>query len=179
MNLPSLPTDNLYKFCALSGVVLLLFGATFPVQKLFETQDNLDRVETEIAILGAQTSAFQQEAQRLKSDSESLQSDIAAAEENPRTADVEALGARNAKANTTLSAASKKGHQLTITNLRQKGNLDHVGHLVQRMWLYLLAAAAFMLGGLSLARFGFKHWYHRVQKPSDEILQRQSTGKSS
>jgi hypothetical protein len=175
MNLPSIPTDNLYKFCAVSGVVLLLFGATFPVQKLFETQDNLDRVETEIAILKAQTSAFQEEAQRLKSDAVSLQKDIAAAEANPRNADVEALRARNATANTSLSAASKEVHQLRIMSIREKGNVDHVKHLVYRVWLYITAAAAFMFGGLSLARFGFLHWYYRVQKPSDEILQHQSS----
>jgi septal ring factor EnvC (AmiA/AmiB activator) len=173
MNLPSIPTDNLYKFCAVSGVVLLLFGATYPVQKLFDTQNNLDQVRTEEKILSAQIADLREDFQRLNSDLESLDKDTTAAEANPGAADVPSLRARSAAAGTTLSAVKTQGRHLAIINIRQQGNFEHLTHLIQRLWLYLAAAAIFMLGGLQLAFFGFRRWYYRVQKPADDLLQRQ------
>lgn len=173
MNLPSIPTDNLYKFCAISGVVLLLFGATFPVQKLFDTQNNLDHVKTEGKILTVQISYLRKDTKRLNSDVDSLEKDTTAAEANPGAEDLPSLRARSATAGTTLSAVDKEGRQLAIVSIKQQGNLDHLRHLVQRMWLYVAAAAAFILGGLELAFFGFRRWYYRVQKPADELLQHQ------
>ena len=94
MNRPSIPTENLYKFCAISGVVLFLFGATFPVQKLFETQNNVDQVKTESAILELQISYLREDTQRLDSNLYALQKDTTVAGANPRAADLPSLQAR-------------------------------------------------------------------------------------
>ena len=163
----------------MSGVVLLLFGATFPVQKLFETQNNLDQVRTEDKILAMQISYLREDTQRLNSDLDSLEKDTTAAEANPSAADLRSLRARSATAGTTLGAVNKKRRQLAIASIRQQGNLNHLKHLAQRMWLYVAAAAVFMLGGLELAFFGFRRWYYRVQKPADDLLQRQIGDNSS
>ncbi|OOG38604.1 MULTISPECIES: hypothetical protein [unclassified Rhodanobacter] len=179
MNLPSIPTDNLYKFCAVSGVVLLLFGATFPVQKLFDTQNNLDQVRTEEQILSLQIADLQEDFHRVNSDLETLQKDTTAAEANPRAADLPSLRARSTTAGTTINAVKKQSRQLALINVRQQGNFEHLKHLIQRLWLYVAAAAIFMLGGLQLAFFGFRCWYYRVQKPADDLLQRQIRESSS
>ena len=48
MNLPipTLPTDNLYKFMALSGLAILIFSLVFPVIRMSEIK--LKMVELEI-----------------------------------------------------------------------------------------------------------------------------------
>lgn len=179
MNLPSIPTDNLYKFCAVSGIVLLLFGATIPVQKLFDTQDKLDQVKTEEKILSVQIANLREDFNRVNSDLGTLEKDTTAAEANPGAADLPSLRARSTAASTTLSAVKSQGRQLAIINVRQQGNLDHLKHLIQRLWLYVAAAAIFMLGGLELAFFGFRRWYYLVQKPTDDLLQHRIRESSS
>jgi hypothetical protein len=56
MNLPSLPTDNLYKFLALSGLFIVLFSFIFPMKRIGElnlkslelkTQVEMSRIEVD------------------------------------------------------------------------------------------------------------------------------------
>jgi hypothetical protein len=138
----------------------------------------LDQVRTEEKILSVQIADLREDFQRLNSDMEALEKDTTAAEANPSSADLPSLRARSTTADSTLSAVTKQGRQLAIANIRQRGNFEHLNHLIQRLWLYVAAAAIFMLGGLELAFFGFRRWYYRVQKPADDLLQRQ-IGESS
>jgi len=47
MNIPNLPTDNLYKFIALSGVVISLTCAIIPNITIKEIRDEITTIETE------------------------------------------------------------------------------------------------------------------------------------
>lgn len=179
MNLPSIPTDNLYKFCAVSGVVLLLFGATFPVQKLFETQNNVDRARTEINILAQQVAFLAEDQGSLHADLSELENKTDAAVANLASANLPSLRARTATVRKTVNTVSENRRQLLLSSIRLKGNVDHATHLIHRMWLYIAGAAMFMFGGLALSRFGFMRWYDRVQKPADELLTRQTSDGSS
>lgn len=48
MILPNLPTDNLYKFIALSGIIILLLSITTPQIMLNKIADNIIEEETEL-----------------------------------------------------------------------------------------------------------------------------------
>lgn len=170
MNLPSIPTDNLYKFCAVTGVVLLLFGTTFPIQKIFDTQDDLDLARTESKIFMVQAANLSEELVSLEYDVNSLEKDITEAKTNPDTANFGFLRSSSSAAAIKLAAVKEKRHELAIFNMRQQGNLDHLKNLFQRLWLYVSAGAIFIISGLNLAFFGFSRWYYRVQKPADDLL---------
>jgi len=179
MNLPPIPTDNLYKFCAVAGLILLLFGVTFPVQKLFETQNDLDRVTTKSNVLRQQVAYLHEDTKRLDASVKTLLKDTTAAAAHPRAADLLALQARTSTANTELGALRENGRELAITSIKLNGQDEHLLHLIERMWLYSVGAVIFMFGGLALARFGFARWYYRVQKPADELLAHRASGNSS
>jgi hypothetical protein len=51
MDLPSLPTDNLYKFLALSGLFIVVFGFIFPMTRISELKLKACEVNTQIEVL--------------------------------------------------------------------------------------------------------------------------------
>lgn len=51
MNIPNLPTDNLYKFIALTGLVLIVLSILYPETKHREIRDEITVHEGKIAIL--------------------------------------------------------------------------------------------------------------------------------
>jgi len=51
MEIPNLPTDNLYKFIALSGVFIIVFFISMYVLRSTKLRENLDKITTEIGEL--------------------------------------------------------------------------------------------------------------------------------
>jgi hypothetical protein len=51
MNLPSLPTDNLYKFLALSGLFIVLFSFIFPMKRVGELKLKASEIITQAEVL--------------------------------------------------------------------------------------------------------------------------------
>ena len=79
MNMPSLPTDNLYKFLALSGLVTLVVFPIFYVSqvadrnhKMVETKTEALMLEKEVEFLKWETNALSDELVETKRDSEML-----------------------------------------------------------------------------------------------------------
>ena len=79
MNMPSLPTDNLYKFLALSGLVTLVVFPIFYVSqvadrnhRIVETETEALMLEKEVEFLKWETNALSDELVETKRDSEML-----------------------------------------------------------------------------------------------------------
>jgi len=51
MNLPTLPTDNLYKFMALSGLAIAVFSVFLPLTRMSEIRLNMLEIETQLEVL--------------------------------------------------------------------------------------------------------------------------------
>lgn len=54
LNLPNIPTDNLYKFNSLSGIVLILFIFTTLTFSLFKIQDDIDDKKKSVAMVNVE-----------------------------------------------------------------------------------------------------------------------------
>jgi len=65
LSIPNLPTDNLYKFYAISGIVLILFTLTFETIVLTNLDEKSHKISETINI-------YQTESKHLKNDVESL-----------------------------------------------------------------------------------------------------------
>lgn len=59
MNLPTIPTDNYYKFSAISGVVIVLTTTLFFTNKITEIFDDKDKIEADLAFLELQAEFLQ------------------------------------------------------------------------------------------------------------------------
>lgn len=58
MNIPAIPTDNLYKFIAIFGLVLYAITLSIPVQKQVELRNTMIQVIVELQILEAEVDSF-------------------------------------------------------------------------------------------------------------------------
>ena len=66
MNIPNLPTDNLYKFLALSGVVISLFFNIYPDYVLDEIREEVTKIETESGELKLEVLFLEEEQEELE-----------------------------------------------------------------------------------------------------------------
>ena len=58
MNIPNLPTDNLYKFIALVGLIIVLLCSIIPVLNMYKVFNNIYMIETEVGKINLEYDIF-------------------------------------------------------------------------------------------------------------------------
>lgn len=147
MYVPQLPTDNLYKFIALTGIVTIGFSVTYPVGKAIELESKQIIASAQMERLQIQVEA----AKRLAVQVEHQQ--------HPSGEGMKLLGAMSER------------NQLSLVDIKMAVAQSNQ----QAAWLriYIAASITGVGTGILLAGFGFRLWYIRVQRPSDTRLQRE------
>jgi len=148
VNIPNLPTDNLYKFIALVGVVVLLAASYFPIIKARELR--LAKIEIE-----GQMRLLEIEVQHLQDTSKQLGSN-------------ETIGDCNRE------ELVGKAYKLKMKNEEIKTNSKKVEVIGIDYELIRKIQVAGMILGFILSAFGFFLWYFRIQKYQDKQLKKNS-----
>ena len=155
MDLASLPTDNLYKFLALSGLTIILFFTYLNVRYRSGLWARLDAVRRKQARINAEHEALETENEYLKALGEAVKGGTP-----DQTRDVlskrDILRERFGK----LKDLSKTTEIDVAAILRIEGQLR---------WLNRISLAAIVVG-LAMASSGFALWYYRVQVYEDQEL---------
>jgi len=73
LNVPNFPTDNLYKFIAISGIVLLLVAVFYPVYRRTEIRDEITLYNSEIKKLSIEESKAKIKLYEIKNDLNELE----------------------------------------------------------------------------------------------------------
>lgn len=144
MNIPNLPTDNLYKFMALSGLLILILSIAYPTYRTLELEQQRQMIRGEIKILEGDVDLL-------------LKIALANTKVRHKTTDPDFLQAVQHK--NTLARIEARGMQLDLLESQIK----------QYKWLYWVG---FFIG-LLLTVWGFLLWYLRVQRFQDMLLKRQ------
>jgi hypothetical protein len=150
--LPPLPTDNLYKFMALSGLVALLVRALYPPLAL------QGAAEAQVEIVTADE-VFKHDAAEL---TEEVAVTDGATREAEKAEEVDANGVQWLKEliegnREKLASVRVQGRALEVATGKAAARLEtKKAHLALAHWL-LIPAAALMIGGLLL-------WYVKVQR---------------
>ena len=144
-----LPTDNLYKFMALAGLALFLFGIIYPVRLIGEIRLNIVDIQVEIEI-----------AQHITKD---IDLKLYALEHDPEATLDDTFALKTEFAKLQERAAKLNGSH-------QKNSI-----LVSQLWLFIGLAFVTTFGGFALSYRGFKLWYYRVQLPSDLRIAKDDT----
>jgi len=143
MDIPSLPTDNLYKFSALSGLLLVVFGLGYPSSKVFEIQLYQNEVGTDVQAATQRAEAFERLAKRL-------------ADNQDRTA-----------------VQIERYESARDAGLEQAAILTHKGKridiLLEQAKFYLIFGFALASFGLVFSFWGFSNWL-RLQRITDSAL---------
>jgi hypothetical protein len=147
MNIPSLPTDNLYKFLALAGLALMAFGVVYPLAYSTELGLKVAEVETEVDVLQIDVADLQQQRASLEKQS------------NPSSEE--------------SSALRKQDHEVCVKLVQIKGELEQLTTLNLSLQIVRSFLRPGMYFGLGTSLFGFLLWYLKFQRLSDKILRKQ------
>ena len=165
MNLPNLPTDNLYKFLALFGLVITVSSTYFYVSETHRLEDFANQLDQTSAHLNIKFDAIDNEQSHLK-EKYTLLLDSDATKENRFeitnniVADIDVVAQRLERAR--IDSATAKMNENRFSEM-----LDDVD-LVRKM------SKPFFVLGIVISFFGFVFWYINVQKQLDKILRKKA-----
>jgi len=146
MDIPHIPTDNLYKFISLSGVAIFLLFIVFSSQKLIELSTKSFEISKSIAVAKVDCEEFKQESSR------ELYFE-------PSKFNYENLTKQNYNQQRKLA-------EIAIDN-EQLRSIFHFQALIFIVLAICAIISSFMI------KYGFSLWYYQVQLPQDDLLQKQ------
>jgi hypothetical protein len=169
------PTDSLYKFMAISGLLLLVFCLIYPEQRRFEVNIEKARIDGELKILISDNEVLKQDLELLMDDLKDHKDRAQKMAENRGTA-------------TELTGLQKRQDELERKKLEQfekerafKTKLLEIQTKIMLLnttesfasWLAYLSKVGFVVGACLMIS-GFLFWYLKVQQPQDRILEAQA-----
>ncbi|PAK91743.1 hypothetical protein B8X02_11865 [Stenotrophomonas rhizophila] len=152
MDIPSLPTDNLYKFAALAGLLLIVLGLAYPSSKIFEIELYQNEIDTDIALAEARAEAFRRLSDRLT-------------ERSPVTREQA----------DQFEVARDAGFEGTA-QIREKSKRARI--LLDQALFYFYVGIALLVFGAILSVWGFSNWL-RLQRAADAIMLNELSGRSA
>ncbi len=169
MNIPDLPTDNLYKFVSLTGVLLSLvcFGV------LEYRVNNQVELDTEI-LLGKEALGYlKMNRESISTNLDTIRNSINEKQATGKTIeDADLQGYSSALQEYDQLKKQNDNHDREIMSLRKKSEIaENHFNRTQRIRLILLLGG---FCGLALANIGFYFWYHRLQKYQDILVRHQA-----
>jgi hypothetical protein len=178
MNLPTFPTDNLYKFMAISGLFVCIFSLVYPWTRISEIRLKILENNTKVKILHIESNELNKERDRLTKDIEALDKTIDTTEEK-RTLkslndkDIPNIKNKLVEINLKYAAIHEKSMQVLIKCEQIQGRTEQIDALMKDFkvaWIFLIVGS---LVGVNIAVTGFYRWYFFIQKPSDLLLKKQ------
>jgi hypothetical protein len=162
MTLPTIPTDNFYKFFAISGVIIVIFSFAYPWTLIRDIRPKQIEVMTKLEVLKI-------ELIESDKDIDVLDKEVTVAEnnlENLISEDVIKLREHTDKIN-------RKRFEISIKKINIGGQIALIDYLREELltakWVMIIG----VILGCILSFGGFIAWYFIVQVPSDLLLRRQ------
>jgi hypothetical protein len=170
MDIPiSIPTDNLYKFKAIFGLVLQLFGFFALIFVWKYSNDQISLIEREVALVSYDKRQLESETFEMGNNIDELERLIAIGTE------ASIIQASN-NLNTIKLDLNKIKDQNTQNN-RKANEIKvsfNVNSLSTEYKVFVLVALIIIFWGIRTSRQGFCDWYDKLQRYQDEIIRNQA-----
>ncbi len=170
------PTDNLYKFMAIGGMVLAVFCFVYPMSQLRTEQERIMASMHDTALLKAKASAKGREADSYKAEREDLNADLKRDQADP-------IKIKEIEGNIRELLVKEDQATNEQTELLENSTADgeyilrqETAHL-KFFWfeISLMYGSAFVGALMSFA--GFHYWYVNVQTYQDFLLKKEAEEK--
>jgi hypothetical protein len=182
MELPKVPTDNLYKFIALSGVVFMVTSA-FPVYwqaklkfELIQVQGEKWKATKKKNWACADTDYLRTKTNKLKEETSKWKAarDLEAAE--PQLIEKKRLEIRTEahEIRAGITETERLYRDSEIAAIEVKTKEKEIAQRLEVIRLLKYVAAGGLSSGAILSVFGFFLWYHKLQKYQDKIVKKQA-----
>lgn len=171
MNIPNLPTDNLYKFLSLAGIVVVIMAVYFTVTKVSEVSDKIMDVQEGQDIVSENIKSLERLVELL----EKIVDNSIAELKGERKKDDKKLELvySESEIKNLMSEIRDSLAKIGVEKVRVEANTKRLTELHERSKKISHWGVFFIAIGMIMANFGFYLWYTRVQKPLDCILKRE------
>jgi hypothetical protein len=144
MQIPNLPTDNLYKFQALAGLTILIAATWFLIETTTSLAFQIPQLQSEVRILEIQTDHWRSE--------------------------IDKLGKQESKSKTDAKEIEDEQLNLKIKleELRCKAQIGFYGCI--RVLILSIVNIFFLGWAARMTNQGFRNWQNRIQKYQDIIV---------
>jgi hypothetical protein len=188
MDLLKPPTDNLYKFIAVSGVVLIVAGLAYPPVFFHQTgMEYLTQVrsskelEVHEKFIKERLETLNLRQQQAIDEKTKLQKRLNELNSAARSTEVDKLEGRIKEANREIESIADASHELKL-NLALKQAQTESEETVslnnrRDSRLIILVGWGAALFGLFFAGLGFRLWHKRLQKFQDQLVEKEATAK--
>jgi len=167
MNLSTVPTDNLYKFMAIFGLILLITCTIYPISKINTAERAKIDVEISLQKLEREMDHIKTEAETISSELTSIENDSESDISSQKTEIIELI--RN-KRNSLQSRNDDL--EINIIDIKEKRMLSSL--LVSELRFFLYFGSLGSIIGSILMLSGFYLWKNKVQRYQDIILKKES-----
>lgn len=178
MNLQNLiPTDNMYKFLAITGLVIAIYAITIPYAKIqeLERQNIVNLGERELIIL--EWSQLEELSENHKDNTENLTSRVfRLAEKNKKIPEALANELKNKLYGTIEEKKEliQKKHLFKQKELQYNNKINLYDYNLKLTKSYTLIGWILGILGVFLSIFGFTLWHTRSQRHQDLIIKQQA-----
>jgi len=165
------PTDNLYKFCSLTGVVMVLFALYVPYLLADQLYSKLTAGILEEKRIQIEIQYLEVEINRMKEAIESFK--LAETPESVLRSGKTPIPISLAEYRELNVARDKALKDLRLKAAATESSVSEVNRLGRQLEVVYLRAILTLLAGTLLANYGFRRWYNRVQLYQDLALRKE------
>ena len=184
MNLPTVPTDNLYKFLSIAGTAIVILSLYFLYDNISKNEDRVRIYETENKLLAKQQEIIAEKLGDIKYEADLLtkrhELDVPLltyeAQDTVFTYTLNTTGTPDQiRASERVLQLVKEYKERYYENELKK---EEINILKARIEKYgdtypnriEIISCSLAIAGVFIAEIGFLLWFYKTQKPSDEVL---------
>ena len=150
----TIPTDNFYKFFAISGLIILISTSFYVVEYTQKLTSEIVDLESSAEVLKFETELQNSQAISLSNEITKVKIDL------PQRI-------------LLINEMNAKGNQIKINEIKLKANIEKIAIKIKYLCFEYIISFFFSLGSFYSICFGFKNWYYKLQLPTDELLELQ------
>jgi hypothetical protein len=176
------PTDNLYKFVALSGLAMVIVSVVLTISRTQQLQLEVQQVGGELALVSVDVGILEGEQRRLASEvAEREALLVATIGDTTGMAEVDRDAWRTWLDRSTAEAVRLQtaSHELARRNQEAANRNERTRVLLSQLRLVVILGLGFGSLGIGLALWGFEQWYRKVQVFEDLRLKQLAIPKGS
>lgn len=166
------PTDNLYKFCAITGVIIVLTSLYIPLTLSHDLRRQVAAVKLDLSKAEIESKYVTEEAARYRKIVENYNNGLTEDKSRARGKMPVIISEQEFKEG--LAALLKAAKDVELKTAEIRSGSEQSEDLLSELRFVRNTAYGSSFFGLVLALFGFRRWYEKIQIYQDKLLQRQA-----
>jgi hypothetical protein len=175
MTWPNPPTDNIYKFCALTGTIIFLLSLYIPLKARYDIFEKLEAVELKTKISEIERQYWKDKATTL----ETITKNAMAEQNGIKFVDKNKLAIRytESEVKQMTNDLAESLRNIEIKDAEAGSAMAEVKRLNSAANLLFYLSFLTIITGLSLGIYGYLSWYFKIQKYEDKRIEEPVTKK--